>query len=47
MRYCAHKSHFGSNWQFMSRTDLEKKDKVIKIKAALHHVPMLYPCKSG
>ena len=47
MRYCAHKHLLAQIWQFKSRTDLEKLVKVIKIKSALHHVPMLYPCKSG
>ena len=36
---------FGSNLQF--RTVLEKLVKVTKIKSALHHVSLLYPCKSG
>ena len=46
-RYCAHKHFLAQIWQFKSRTDLEKWVKVTKIKSALHHVPMLYPCKSG
>ena len=47
MRYCAHKHLLAQIWQFKSRTDLEKQVKVTKIKWALHHVPVLYPCKSG
>ena len=47
MKYCAHKHLLAQIWQFMSRTDLEKYVKVTKIKSALHHVPMLYPYKSG
>ena len=46
-RYCAHKHLLAQIWQFKSRTDLEKYVKVTKIKSAIHHVPMLYPCKSG
>ena len=47
MRYRAHKHLLAQIWQFKSRTDLEKYVKVTKIKSALHHVPMLYSCKSG
>ena len=47
MRYCAHKHLLAQIWQFKSRTDLKKYVTVTKIKSALHHVPMLYPCKSG
>ena len=47
MRYCAHKHSLAQIWQFKSRSDLEKYVTVTKIKSALHHVPMLYPCKSG
>ena len=47
MRYCAHKHLLAQIWQFESRTDLEKYVMVSKIKSALHHVPMLYPCESG
>ena len=47
MRYCEHKHLLAQIWQFKSRTDLEKYFKVTKIKSALHHVPMLYPRKSG
>ena len=47
MRYCAHKYLLAQIWQFKSSTDLEKYVKVTKIKTALHHVPMLYPCESG
>ena len=47
MRYCARKHLLAQIWQFKSCTDLEKYVKVTKIKSALHHVPMLYPCKSG
>ena len=47
MRYCAHKHLLAQIWQFKSYTDLEKYVKVIKFKSALHHVPMLYPCKTG
>ena len=45
MRYCAQKPLLAQIWQFKIGTDLEKL--VTKIKSALHHVPMLYPCKSG
>ena len=44
MRYCTHKHLLAP--EFKSRTDLEKYVKVTKIKSALHHVPVLYPCKS-
>ena len=47
MIYDAHKHLLAQIWQFKSRTDLEKYVKVTKIKPALYHVPMLYPCKSG
>ena len=47
MRYCAHKHLLAQIWQFKSTTDLEKHVMVTKIKSALHHVPVLYPCKSG
>ena len=47
MRYCANKHLLAQIWQFKSHTDLEKNVKVTKIKPALHHVPMLYPWKSG
>ena len=47
MRYCANKHLLAQIWQFKSRSDLEKYVTVTKIKSALHHVPMLYPCKSG
>ena len=47
MRYCANKHLLAQIWQFKSRTDLEKYVKITKIKSALHHVPVLYLCKSG
>ena len=47
MRYCAHKHLLAQNWQLRSPPDLEKYVNVTKIKSALHHVPMLCPCKSG
>ena len=47
MRYCAHKHLLAQIWQLKSSTDPEKYVKVTKIKSALQHVPMLYPCKSG
>ena len=47
MRYYAHSHLLAQIWQCKSHTDLEKYVKVTKIKSALHHVPMLYPCKSG
>ena len=37
---------FGSNLAVLSPAMTLKNVKVTKIKSALHHVPMLYPCKS-
>ena len=47
MRHCAHKHLLAPIWQFKSRSDLEKYVKVTKTISAFHHVPILYPCKSG
>ena len=48
MRHCAHKHLLAQIWQFKFRTDLEKyRSRSPKSNTALHHVPMLYPCKSG
>ena len=46
-RYCTHKHLLAKIWQFKSRSDLEKQVKVTITKSALHHFPVLYPCKSG
>ena len=45
MRYCAHKHLLAQIWQFKSSSDLEEYVMVTKTKSALHHAPMLYPCK--
>ena len=47
LRYCAHEHLMSQIWQFKSRSDLEKLVKITKTKSALHHVAILYPCKSG
>ena len=47
MRHCAQKHLLAQIWQFKSCSDREKCVKVTKTKSALHHVPILYPCKSG
>ena len=47
MRYCAQKHLLAQIWQFLSRNDLEYLVVVTKTKSALHHIPMLYSCKSG
>ena len=47
LRYWAHKHLLAQIWQFKSRSDLEKTGQSLQNLISFHHVPMLYPCKSG